>query len=35
MKGWLLISPDDLKTEKQLTDLLGLGLDFVKTLPKK
>ncbi len=35
MKGWLLFSPDNLKSETQLTDLLDLGLDFVKSLPPK
>ncbi len=35
MKGWLMISADNLKTEKQLTDLLELGLTFAKTLQKK
>ncbi len=34
MKGWLLVSPDVIKTEKQLLDLLSPCLDYVNTLPK-
>jgi TfoX/Sxy family transcriptional regulator of competence genes len=35
MKGWLMVTPDKLKSEKQLFDLLNIGLEFVKTLPPK
>ena|SRR3990172_3548839 len=35
MKGWLLVSPDAVETEEQLSDMLKLGLDFARTLPKK
>jgi TfoX/Sxy family transcriptional regulator of competence genes len=35
MKGWVLVSPDVLETEDQLVEMLRLGIDFVKTLPKK
>ena len=35
MKGWVLVSPDVLETEDQLMEMLRLGIDFVKTLPKK
>jgi TfoX/Sxy family transcriptional regulator of competence genes len=35
MKGWLLVSPEVLPTEKQLADILNLCLDYVNTLPKK
>ena len=35
MKGWLLVSPDVLESEDRLLDMLKLGINFVKTLPKK
>lgn len=35
MRGWLLVSPDAAETDDQLLDLLKLGIDFAKTLPKK
>jgi TfoX/Sxy family transcriptional regulator of competence genes len=35
MKGWILVSPDILESEKQLLDTLMLGFNFAKTLPKK
>ena len=35
MKGWLLVSPDGVETEEQLTDMLKLGTDYVRTLAKK
>jgi TfoX/Sxy family transcriptional regulator of competence genes len=35
MKGWLMITPENLKTEKQLAELLELGFAFAKTLQKK
>lgn len=35
MKGWVLASPDAVETEDQLIDLLKLGADYAKTLPKK
>jgi hypothetical protein len=35
MKGWLLVSPDGLKTDKRLLELLNLAADYVKTLPPK
>jgi len=35
MKGWLMISSDSLKSEKQLADLLDISVEFVKTLPSK
>ena len=35
MKGWVLVSPDALETEEQLSDMLKLGLDYARTLPKK
>ena len=35
MPGWLLVSPDAVETEEQLLDILKLGLDYAKTLPKK
>jgi TfoX/Sxy family transcriptional regulator of competence genes len=35
MKGWLLISLEYFKTDKQLLDMMNLSLDYVKTLPGK
>src|SRR3989304_6280528 len=35
MKGWVLVSPDAVETEEQLLDMLKLGLDYARTLPKK
>ncbi len=35
MKGWLLISPEDLKTDAQLLVWLNLALNHATTLPKK
>lgn len=35
MKGWLLVAPDALETEEQLSEMLRLGVLFVETLPKK
>jgi TfoX/Sxy family transcriptional regulator of competence genes len=35
MKGWLLVSPDWLKTEKELIDWLNLAFNYVKNLPRK
>ena len=35
MKGWLMVSPDGLKTEKQLSDLLNIAIDYVRSLPRK
>ena len=35
MIGWLMVSPDAMKTEKQISDLLKISIDYVKTLPKK
>jgi len=35
MKGWVLVSPDVVETDDQLVEMLRLGIDFVKTLPKK
>jgi TfoX/Sxy family transcriptional regulator of competence genes len=32
MKGWLMVDPAILKTEKQLLEMLELGLEYVKTL---
>jgi TfoX/Sxy family transcriptional regulator of competence genes len=33
MKGWILVSPESLRTEKQLTDLLNMAVNHAKTLP--
>ena len=35
MLGWLMVSPDGLKTEKQISDLLKIAIDYVNTLPRK
>jgi TfoX/Sxy family transcriptional regulator of competence genes len=35
MKGWLLVSPEKLANEKQLSELLEMALQFVNTLPHK
>ncbi len=35
MKGWVLVSPDAVETEEQLSDMLKLGMDYAQTLPKK
>ncbi len=35
MMGWLMVSLDGLKTEKQISDLLHVAVDYVRTLPRK
>jgi TfoX N-terminal domain len=35
MMGWLMVSPEGLKTEEQISDLLRIAIDYVKTLPRK
>jgi hypothetical protein len=35
MKGWILVSPRGVETDKQLLDFLNIGFDYAKTLPKK
>jgi TfoX N-terminal domain len=35
MAGWLLVSPDGVKTDDSLMGLLQLAFDYVKTLPPK
>jgi hypothetical protein len=35
MKGWLLVEPDGVKTEKQLSTWIKEGVDFALTLPPK
>ena len=35
MKGWLLVEPDGVKTEKQLSTWVKEGVDFASTLPPK
>jgi TfoX/Sxy family transcriptional regulator of competence genes len=35
MKGWVLVSPDIVETDEQLLDMMKLGVNFAKTLPKK
>jgi hypothetical protein len=35
MQGWLMIDPESIKTDKQLSDFLKLSLRYVKTLPEK
>lgn len=35
MKGWLLVAPAGIKTEKDLNRWVQLGLDYAGSLPKK
>ena len=35
VKGWLSVSPDAVRTEDQLLDMLQIATTFVKTLPQK
>ncbi len=35
MKGWLLVTPEGLKTQKQLSGWVKEGADFALTLPPK
>ena len=35
MSGWLHIAPDQLATDKALSEWLSVGLDFAATLPPK
>ncbi len=35
MKGWLLVKPEGLKTNKQLSDWVSEGASFALTLPPK
>jgi len=35
MKGWLLVKPAGLKTNKQLSDWVSEGISFALTLPAK
>ncbi|WP_395727511.1 TfoX/Sxy family protein [Nakamurella sp.] len=35
MNGWLLVAPAAVDTEEQLTEWVGLGVAFVRTLPPK
>jgi hypothetical protein len=35
MKGWLMISPENLKTDDQLLAILNLSIDYVNLLPEK
>ena len=35
MAGWLLISPEGVRTDESLMRLLQLAVDYVKTLPQK
>ena len=35
MAGWLLVSPDGVKTDEILMGFLKLAVDHVKTLPQK
>jgi TfoX/Sxy family transcriptional regulator of competence genes len=35
MKGWLLVSPEGLKSDKQLSDYLKLAVECAQNLPVK
>jgi TfoX/Sxy family transcriptional regulator of competence genes len=35
MKGWALVEPDGVETDRQLADWVGRALAFVQTLPAK
>ena len=35
MKGWLVVEPDGIKTAKQLSSWVRLGVEFAVTLPAK
>jgi TfoX/Sxy family transcriptional regulator of competence genes len=35
MRGWIMVEPDGLDTDKQLADWIELAVQFVETLPKK
>lgn len=35
MKGWVMIGPDAIETDKQLGEWIELAFEFAKTLPKK
>jgi TfoX/Sxy family transcriptional regulator of competence genes len=34
MRGWILVSPESLRTEKQLADLLNMAINYATTLPQ-
>jgi len=35
MKGWILVEPDGIETDAQLSQWVERSLEFVSTLPKK
>lgn len=35
MKGWILVAPDGLKTNRQLGTWVSRGVEFARTLPPK
>lgn len=35
MNGWVMVSEDGYRTDKQLSDWIALSLEFVNTLPPK
>ena len=35
MKGWLMVEPDGIETDKQLADWIRRSEEFVSTLPRK
>ena len=35
MRGWIMVDPDGLDTDDQLTHWVQAAIDFVSTLPKK
>jgi TfoX/Sxy family transcriptional regulator of competence genes len=35
MKGWVMVEPDGIENDEQLSQWIERGMNFVKTLPKK
>ncbi|MBI4284547.1 MAG: TfoX/Sxy family protein [Chloroflexi bacterium] len=35
MKGWLLVAPGEFGSDKQISDLLDMAVNYVKGLPSK
>ena len=35
MKGWIMVEPDGLDSDRQLTEWIEQALEFVETLPSK
>jgi TfoX/Sxy family transcriptional regulator of competence genes len=35
MKGWVMVEPEGIETEEQLSEWIRRAVDFVETLPRK